>query len=59
MTTTSAILHCYFGERISLTGAPMTLVELDSVAIWWVRDENLPDAHLKENKYVWLSYRPS
>ena len=50
MTKTSTILHCYCDEHMSLTAAPMTLVGLDSFAIRCVRDETLPDAHVKEKK---------
>jgi hypothetical protein len=38
-STASAILHCYCVERTWLTGAPVILVELDSVAIRWLRQE--------------------
>jgi hypothetical protein len=49
-STTSAILHCYCVERTWLTGAPMVLVALDSVAIRWARQETLPGATFKRKK---------
>jgi hypothetical protein len=41
MTTSSAMLHCHHVEHTWPTGAPMILVELDSVAIWGVRQKTL------------------
>jgi hypothetical protein len=46
-STVSAILHCCGIESTSLTGPPMILVELDSVADWWVRKETLLGAAFK------------
>jgi hypothetical protein len=42
--TTSAILHCCCVSRTWLTGVLMIVVELDSVAIRWVKQETLPGA---------------
>jgi hypothetical protein len=40
-----ALLLC--GTHVT-DGAPMILVELDSVAIWWVSKKLYPASHLKE-----------
>ena len=43
----SAITHCYCVERTRLSGTPIILVELDSVAIQWVWQQILPGAKFK------------
>jgi len=59
-STSSANLHCYCVEGMRLTGAPIILVELHSVAIKRVRKEILTAHHWKGKKYeVLLSYRTS
>jgi hypothetical protein len=50
MSTAFAILHCYFVECMSLTGALMILLEMNSVTIQWVRQGTLIVPHLKEKK---------
>jgi hypothetical protein len=46
-STSSAILHFYCVESTWLTGAPMILFEVDSVAIRWVRKETLTGTTFK------------
>jgi len=41
---TSAILHCYSVRCERVPGASTILVELDSIAIWWTRQQPLPSA---------------
>lgn len=42
----SAILDCYCVERTWLTGAPMIVVDLDSVAMRWVWQDILTRRHI-------------
>jgi hypothetical protein len=51
-TTTSAILHRYSVKSKQVPGASMILVELDSVDIWWTRQQTLPSAKFKRKK-IW------
>jgi len=51
MSTAFVILHCYFIECMSLTGALMILLEMSSVTIQWVRQGTLIMPHLKEEKW--------
>jgi len=51
-------LHCYYVERAWLTGTLMILVELDTVAIWWAKQEALRGKTLKNKNKALLSYRP-
>ena len=50
MPTTSPCLHSCYVEHWWQTGAVMIVVELDSVTIWWVRQETLPAATFKRKK---------
>lgn len=56
---TKHLLLC--SERTWLTGAPMILVDLDSVTAWWVRQETLPSVSYiyreRESEAV-LLYQP-
>jgi len=52
-------LHCYCVEHTWLTGAPMILVEMDVVAIRWVRQKLYPGPHLKEKKIGWITFVPT
>jgi hypothetical protein len=47
MSTTFTILLCYCVAHMWLTGAPMILVELGSVTIWYARQETLSGAIFK------------
>lgn len=51
MSTAFVMLHCYFVECMSLTGALMILLEMNSVTIQWVRQGTLIVPHLKEEKW--------
>ena len=62
-STTSAIFHHYSVKCKLVPGASMILVELDSVAIWWTRQQTLPSAKFKRKKkkiggitFCWLLY---
>ena len=47
-STTSAVLHCDCVERTRLTGAPMIIVDVDSVTVRWVWQEILTRRHIKK-----------
>jgi hypothetical protein len=42
-----------------MTGAPMILVELDSVAVQWVGQETLPGATFKREKVGDITFIPT
>jgi hypothetical protein len=46
--TMSIILHCYCLDCTWFPGAPMILMEMDSITIRWVRQEVLPDTFTKK-----------
>ena len=57
--TTSAILHCCSVECTWLTGAPLILVELYSVAIRWKRQETLHRGTFKRGKKIVIAFVPT
>jgi hypothetical protein len=48
-STTTAILQSHCVEHARLTGAPVSLAEMDSVTIWCVRSESLSSTTIKRN----------
>jgi hypothetical protein len=55
MSTTSAILQCYCVEHMGLTASLMILMELDSVAIQWVRQETTQQ-HIPKKKIGGITF---
>ena len=55
-STTSSNLHCHCVGRTWSTGAPTILAVLDSVAIWWEREETLPGVTFKRGEKNGVSF---